>query len=276
MKAEGTAMVSGASRGIGRCLALELAARGFEVVAGARDPATAAGLAEEARRAGGRLRVERLDVTRPETLAPPDGLRVLVNNAGVEPEYLPVEHTPLDIWRSVFETNLFGLVELTRRSIPKLRAAGGGVVCNLTTSSLLAPVPLYAAYRASKAAVSALGETLTAELDAFGIRVLEILPGPIGTDMFARSAHRPEGARYPEYRNVAERVHAGRMGTERSVTPPDRAARAIVDAILDDDAPLRRGCDPLSDGLLASWREQGDEAFRRGMLPAFVAPGTDA
>ena len=48
MKAEGTAMVSGASRGIGRCLALELAARGFEVVAGARDPATAAGLAEEA------------------------------------------------------------------------------------------------------------------------------------------------------------------------------------------------------------------------------------
>jgi len=273
MKAEGIAMVSGANRGIGRSLALELAARGFDVVAGARDPAAAGELAAEAARAGGRLRVEPLDVTRPETLAPPDGLRVLVNNAGVEPEYLPVEHTPLEVWRSVFETNLFGLVELTRRSIPKLRATGGGVVCNVTTSSLLAPVPLYAAYRASKAAVSALGETLTAELHAFGIRMLEILPGPIGTDMFARSARPPEGARYSGYRDVAERVHAGRMGTEARVTPPENAARAIADAILDDDAPLRLGCDPLSDGLIAGWREETDEAFRRGMLPAFVAPG---
>ena len=265
-------MVSGANRGIGRSLALELAARGFGVVAGARDPAAAAQLVDQAAGVGGRLRVAPLDVTRPETLAPPDGLRVLVNNAGVEPEYLPVEHTPLEVWRSVFETNLFGLVELTRRAVPKLRAAGGGVVCNVTTSSLLAPVPLYAAYRASKAAVSALGETLSAELHGFGIRLLEILPGPIGTDMFARSARRPEGARYPEYREVAERVHAGRMGTETSVTSPEDAARTIVDAILDDDAPLRLGCDPLSAGLLASWRTQSDETFRRGMLPAFVAP----
>ena len=218
----------------------------------------------------------RLDVTRPETFAPPDGLRVLVNNAGIEPEYLPVEHTPLEVWRRVFETNLFGLVELTRRAIPRLRAAGGGVLCNITTSSLLAPVPLYAAYRASKAAVSALGETLTAELDAFGIRLLEVLPGPIDTDMFTRSGRLPEGARHPGYREVAERVHAGRMGSEASVTPPEAAARAIVDAVLDDEAPLRLACDPLAEGLLASWRGQSDEAFRRGMLPAFVGPGSDA
>ena len=276
MRAEGIAVVSGANRGIGRSVALELAARGFDVIAGARDPAAAGGLAEAANQSGGQLRVTRLDVTQPETFTPPDGLRVLVNNAGIEPEYLPVEHTPLDVWRHVFETNLFGLVDLTRRAIPRLRSSGGGVLCNITTSSLLAPVPLYAAYRASKAAVSALGETLTAELDAFGIRLLEVLPGPIATDMFTRSARLPEGARHTGYREVAERVHAGRMGSEASVTSPETAARTIVDAILDDAAPLRLACDPLAEGLLTSWRAQSDETFRRGMLPAFIGPGSDA
>src|SRR5205823_11329050 len=104
------------------------------------------------------------DVTRPDTVRLPDGLRVLVNNAGVEREHLPVEETPLELWREMFETNVFGLVEVTRRAIPLVRAAGGGVICNIGSSSVLAPVPFYAAYRASKAAVSAFSMTLRAEL----------------------------------------------------------------------------------------------------------------
>jgi len=266
--AEGIALVTGAGRGLGRAVALELARRGFEVVATARRPEALADLPGEA--PSGRLRVEALDVTRPDTLRLPDGLRVLVNNAGVEPEYLPVEHTPEATWREIFETNVFGLVEVTRRAIPVLRASGGGVVCNVTSSSLLGPVPFYAAYRASKAAVSALGESLRAELAPFGIRVLEILPGPIATDMLARSDRLPEAARWPEYRAMAERLQAGRQQSAALTTSAPDAARAIADAILDPDAPLRVGCDPLARGLLDGWRAQGDEAFQRAMLPAFV------
>lgn len=268
MEAAGIALVTGASRGLGRAVALELAARGFEVIATMRRTADGDSLAAEAATRGGRLRVARLDVTRPDETARalPATLRVLVNNAGVECAYLPVECQPIDDWRGVFETNVFGLVDLTRRAIPRLRAAGGGVVCNVTSSSLLSPVPFYSAYRASKAAVSSFGESLLAEVSRLGIRVLEVMPGPIDTDMLAGSAREPEAAGWPEYRDAALRLHDGRMSLGDLVTPAPEAARRIADAILDDDSPLRVACDPLGAAMLGAT----DPAAVEGRLRAFV------
>jgi NAD(P)-dependent dehydrogenase (short-subunit alcohol dehydrogenase family) len=143
------------------------------------------------------------------------------------------------------------------------------VIVNITSSSILAPVPFYEVYRSSKAAVSAVGESLRAELAPFGIRVLEIMPGPIDTDMLAGSAE-PLGAReYEPYRAMAERTHEGRMNVGPMITPTADAARAIVDATLDDDAPLRVGCDPLAVGLIDAWRSQSDEEMMKSMLPAW-------
>jgi NAD(P)-dependent dehydrogenase (short-subunit alcohol dehydrogenase family) len=268
MQARGVALVTGASRGLGRATALELARRGFEVVASMREPSDGRPLLERAARDGTRLRVERLDVERPGSIAIPDGLRVLVNNAGADARTLPLEEADTAEWRRLFETNVFGLVEATRRAIPVLRAGGGGVICNITSASLLFPMPFFAAYRASKAAVSALGETLRAELAPFGIRVLEILPGPIDTDMLAASARAPDAAAFAAYRELAARAHAGRLSVEGRVTPVEAAARRIADAILDDAAPLRCACDPLGEGLLAGWRQSGDEEWMRGLLAA--------
>lgn len=270
MCAAGTALVTGASRGLGRALAQELAGRGYDVIAGMRRPADGEGLRDVALASGGRLRVARLDLLDAETLVAPEGLRLLVNNAGIEAAYEPVEHLSLAAWREVFETNLFGLVALTRRAIPVLRRAGGGVICNVTTSSLLAPVPFFAAYRASKAAVSALGETLRAELAPFGIRVLEVMPGPVATDLLAGSDRLPEAAAHPEYRAQAELSLRGRRGVEGSVTPAAVAAAAIADAIADPDAPLRVACDPIGAGLLEGWRSSRDEELMRSLLAAFV------
>ena len=266
MQARGVALVTGASRGLGRATALELARRGFEVVASMRDPGVGEELRDRARRDGLPLRVERLDVERPESIRMPDGLRVLVNNAGADGRYLPVEESELAEWRRLFETNVFGLVETTRRAIPALRASGGGVVCNVTSASLLFPMPFFAAYRASKAAVSAIGETLRAELAPFGIRVVEILPGPIDTDMLAASKRVPEAAEFEAYKVLAERAHAGRLAVESDVASPEAAARRIADAILDDAAPLRSACDALGQGLLEGWRRAGDEDWMRGLL----------
>jgi NAD(P)-dependent dehydrogenase (short-subunit alcohol dehydrogenase family) len=267
MRAEGAAVVTGASRGIGRAVALELASRGFDVVATMRDPVAGSSLPDEAT---GHLRVARLDVTAPGTFRMPDHLRVLVNNAAVERPHLPFEETPLDEWRAMFETNVFGLVETTRLAIPVLRANGGGVICNVTSSSILAPVPFYALYRASKAAVSAIGETLRAELAPFGIRIVEIMPGPIDTDMLAHSAGDMRAVDYAPYRPMGERMVASRAAAGDFTTPPPDAAHAIAEAIHDDDGPLRHGCDPMGAGLLDAWRQASDKDMMRRMLTGML------
>ncbi len=268
MKAEGAALVTGAGRGLGRALALELARCGFDVLASMRDVRAGEVLLADAGADAKRIRLLPLDVTKLDAVVLPERLRVLVNNAGVETAYLPVEHTPLEAWRAVFETNVFGLAELTRRAIPALRRAGGGAVVNVTSASLLFPMPFYAAYRASKAAVQALGESLAAELQGFGIRVLEVLPGPIETDLLAGSDREPEAAAHAGYAELARWAHAARQGMSASTTPADEAARRIVAAVLDDEAKLRVACDDVGRALIGAADASPFEARQAGALAA--------
>jgi NAD(P)-dependent dehydrogenase (short-subunit alcohol dehydrogenase family) len=255
MDIHGSALVTGASRGIGRAVALELARRGFDTVATMRDPDAGADMEAE-----GRLRVCRLDVTDPSTFEFPTDLRVLVNNAGIDTDYLPVEHANIDDWRRMFETNVFGVVALTAAAIPILRANQPSVVCTVTSSSIIAAVPFYSAYRASKAAVSAFGDSLRVEVAPFGIRVVEILPGPIDTDMFRLSTGDQDAGRFADYRALAD--VAGSLRREHAdprVVDASLAASAIVDAIVDSAGPMRYGCDPVSLELLDLWRQCDDE-----------------
>jgi NAD(P)-dependent dehydrogenase (short-subunit alcohol dehydrogenase family) len=276
MEINGSALVTGASRGIGRAVALELARRGFDTVATMRDPAAGSDMAEQA---AGRLEVRRLDVTDPATFELPDDLRVLVNNAGVDTDFLPVEHAEIGDWRRMFETNVFGTVALTSAAIPTLRDNRPSVACTITSSSIIAAVPFYSAYRASKAALSAFCDSLRVEVAPFGIRVVEIMPGPVDTDMFRLSAGDMDAARFPEYRALADiagdlrRAHA-----DPRVVEPAAAASAIVDAIVDQSGPMRYGCDPVSDELIDLWRQSDDEtvfALTGQSLLDHVAHGGD-
>ena len=259
MDERGSALVTGASRGIGRSVAIELARRGFDTVATMRDRRKGDDLPEAS---GGRIRVVRMDVTDPDTYDLPADLRVVVNNAGVDTDYLPVEHSSLDDWRHLFETNVLGVVGVTMAAIPILRANRPAVVCNISSSSILASVPFYSAYRATKAAVSAFGESLRVEVGPSGIRVVEILPGPVDTDMFRLSTGDQAATRFERYRPMA--AQAARLRREAAdplVSSPDDAAVLIADAILDDGGPMRYGCDPLSVGLLDLWRGSDDETM---------------
>jgi NAD(P)-dependent dehydrogenase (short-subunit alcohol dehydrogenase family) len=253
----GSALVTGASRGIGRAVALELARRGFSVVATMRDPTAGDDLVEEATRAGGALRVERLDVTDPGRIAVPDDLRVLVNNAGIQEGYLPVEAVALDVVRSLLETNVIGQIAVLQQVLPVFRCQGEGVVCMITSAGILWPTPFFGAYRASKAAASALCESLVLELAPFGIRVVEVLPGPVDTDGLAGSAFIPAVHLEP-YRVQAQRMMDSRGRIAAATVSAASAASRIVDTILDDSVPLRSGSDPMGDALLESWRRSSD------------------
>jgi NAD(P)-dependent dehydrogenase (short-subunit alcohol dehydrogenase family) len=259
MDVKGSALVTGASRGIGRAVAVELADRGFNTVATMRDPQRGADLSGATT---GSLTVSRLDVTDPSTFVIPDDLTVLVNNAGIDTPYLPVEHANIDDWRAMFETNVFAVIALTKAAIPTLRRNQPSVVCNVTSSSIIAAVPFYSAYRASKAAVSTFGDSLRVEVAPFGIRVVEILPGPIDTDMFRLSTGAPEAAQFPDYESMARIMERQRREyADPQVSDPAVAAGLIVDAILDTAGPMRYGCDPLSIGMLELWGQSDDETL---------------
>jgi NAD(P)-dependent dehydrogenase (short-subunit alcohol dehydrogenase family) len=256
-----SAVVTGASRGIGRAVALELASRGHEVVATMRDPAAGRDLV------GPSIRVERMDVTDPGSIHLPDDLTVLVNNAGVDGENHPVENTPVEEWRRQFEPNVFGLVEVTRRALPILRANGGGVIANLSSASVAVPMPFFSVYRATKAAVQAMNESLRPEVAPFGIHVVEVWPGPVETDMLAGSAPEPEAARWPAYAPLA--AHVATLRVDEASTPVAEAARRIVDAVEADPPPHRVACDETGDALLAGWSATHDADWHAGFLAAF-------
>jgi len=264
MEPRGAALVTGANRGLGLAIAVELARRGFDVVASVRDPASADALRG--------MEVVQLDMTDLDGFEPPAGLRVVVNNAGFRGQYLPIEEASLEEWRRTFETNVFGVVDLCRRVIPAMRAAGEGVICNIGSTGVFAPMPFYASYRASKAALTILSETLSIELAPFGIRVIEIPIGGVDTDMFRDSlAVRPaEASAFEAYRPMAERQSALTAAMATPGAPPEVAAARVVDAILTEEGPLVRPCDPNADGMLAAVAETTAEERRRAMAEAVV------
>jgi NAD(P)-dependent dehydrogenase (short-subunit alcohol dehydrogenase family) len=101
--------------------------------------------------------------------------------------------------------------------------------------------------------------------------VLEILPGPIETDMLLASDKPAAAIEHERYRAQAEKLWEGRQNIRAMYTPTAEAARRIADAILDDNAPLRAGCDDLSDGMLAGWRKAAsDEAWMKPLLASFT------
>lgn len=263
-----TALVTGASRGIGRAVTLELADRGWRVVAAMRNPDDGADLASEL------IEVVRLDVTDSSTYAVPEDLTLLVNNAGSDCQHAPLEHTDVDDWRAMYETNVFGMAALTAACIPNLRANAPSTVAIITSGSIFTPVPFYTGYRGSKAAASAICDSLRAELTPRGVRVVEIVPGPVETDMYDATRVEPDAAVFPDYR---EQALAGwelkKVSADTMVEPAAKAAAAIVDALTDvagegAKAPMRYSCDPLGVGLLAMWRSSSDEAIYHLMNPA--------
>ena len=176
-------MVSGGNRGIGLAVVRDLAARGFTVIQGARDPDAAPAV-------DGDVHAVRLDVTDGESIgALAAGLAhadVLVNNAAIAYDtWNRAATTELDFVRDALETNLFGAWALTQALLPQLRASGHGRIVNVSSgsgslSSMGGGTP---AYQVSKAALNALNRTLAGELRGDGILVNAICPGWVATDM---------------------------------------------------------------------------------------------
>jgi short-subunit dehydrogenase len=186
------AVVTGAGSGIGRAFALELAARGGQVVCSDIALDRAESTAAEIRAAGGSAHAVACDVARLEdvealALAAEDFFAApvdfVVNNAGVGTGGSAIGETPIEDWRWTVGINLWGVVHGCHVFVPRLRAAGRGGVINVASAAGFSAAPSMAAYHATKAAVMSLSETLAAELAGTGVGVTVVCPTFVATNI---------------------------------------------------------------------------------------------
>lgn len=216
-------VITGASRGIGRALALRLADAGARLVLGARDTAAVEALAADVRRNGGEAAAVTCDVTSAEdnerlaraALDSFGRIDVMVANAGVEMSRTVLK-SDVETWTGVITTNLVGTFLTTRAVLPAMKAQQRGQIVYLGSGVGHAPTVGRSAYGASKAGVSHLAKTLAEEVWRDGIAVNEFVPGPVETAMTA--------GRF----RTGEPIEA--LPSER-VKSPDEAA-AFVETIL--------------------------------------------
>jgi NAD(P)-dependent dehydrogenase (short-subunit alcohol dehydrogenase family) len=224
------ALITGASRGLGRALAAELHSRGYDAVATARDVADLTDLG-----AGEKVALDVTDRESVEAAVKAAGeLDVLVNNAALTVQG-PVEAVPVDVFRSVLETNVLGPLRLMQAVLPGMRERGRGTIVNVSSGGVRSAPPLQGTSSASKAALEVLSETLRKEVEPFGIRVVVIAAGGIRTEMRARQD------RYASepYAQLVEQFEARMADYEKQGggSPPEEIAKAIADLIEQPDPP---------------------------------------
>jgi NADP-dependent 3-hydroxy acid dehydrogenase YdfG len=199
-----TAVVTGASSGIGAACARALAGDGFHVVCAARRRDRIEALAEEI---GGRAMV--CDVTDPasvaELAASVQSVDVLVNNAGGAFDQATVEDADVEDWARMFDLNALGMVRVTQALLPALRADGGGLVVNMGSTAGQVAYEGGGGYTAAKHAVHVITQTLRLELVAEPLRFTEIAPGMVKTEEFTLNRVKGDHDRYDAvYAGVAE------------------------------------------------------------------------
>ncbi|HEU5156934.1 MAG TPA: SDR family NAD(P)-dependent oxidoreductase [Streptosporangiaceae bacterium] len=213
-----TAVVTGASSGIGAATARRLAAEGFDVVLAARRRDRLDKLAAEIEAAGPRGRegattAITLDVTSQESVDALAGAvrecHVLVNNAGGALGLEPVaEADPAD-WQTMYDSNVLGLLRVTRALLPKLIASGDGHIINVTSLAGHAVYEGGAGYAAAKHAAAAVNDTMRLELVAEPVRVTEVAPGLVRTEEFSLVRFRGDAEKAAKvYDGVAEPLTA--------------------------------------------------------------------
>jgi len=243
------ALVTGATRGIGRAIALALAEAGAQVLVAGRDAALGTAVVAEARARGGAAHVLPFDVRSSaavdaafsEVQARFGRLDILVNNAGVSPFQRSVAETSDQDWELVLDTNLTGAFRCCRAAARLMLPARRGVILNVTSIAAAAPLPGEAAYCASKAGLAALTQVLAQDWASAGIRVNALGPGYIRTDLnrgvWSRladipgfpSAPRADALDAPRRRALdAYRHSAARAPQARYGEPEEVAALAVL------------------------------------------------
>jgi NAD(P)-dependent dehydrogenase (short-subunit alcohol dehydrogenase family) len=266
-------VITGCSSGFGRLAAIAFAKRGDRVFATMRNPAKAQPLLDGAKTAGVSVEVVPLDVTLrasvdnaiAQIVAAAGRIDVLVNNAGIG-AVAAVEDFDDDEFMAVFDTNVFGVIRVTRAVLPHMRKQGSGRVINVGSLAGVVSSPFRGIYSASKAAVEALTDALYYELHPFGITASVVEPGFFATSIGENRmpTRRQASSDYADllrrYEDPSSRAPEGSVRAD-----PQIVADVIVQAATDDPPRRRYLVGKDAEAIGALHKKLSDEEFENVM-----------
>lgn len=231
------AIITGASSGFGLLTSIELAKNGYQTIATMRDLNRQQQLLELAHKEGvaDHLHIMQLDVTREDQVHEVVGqvvkqygaIDLLINNAGYAKGGL-VEEIPLSEWRKQFDTNVFGLIQMTQAVLPYMRSKRSGTIINLSSISGLIGFPMMAPYVASKHAVEGFSEALRLEVAPFGIRVVLVEPGAFQTAIWEKGLSTADTKGATDYDRIKDHVMSQATQIAEKGGDPLQVAKLIV------------------------------------------------
>ncbi|MGZ3536078.1 MAG: SDR family NAD(P)-dependent oxidoreductase [Thermodesulfobacteriota bacterium] len=269
----GKALVTGASSGIGRETARRLADEGFQVIALARRKERLSELAKQNQN----VIPKPVDLSDQQDLEKfcqeistlPDPISVLINNAGFSVRGT-IEDVSVASVRRLFEVNLFALIRITQACLPGMRRLRQGTIVNLSSVVGKFPYPMSGPYAATKHAVEAISDALRMEVRPFGIRVVTIRPGVIGTE-FNDVANKLTGDLLsrtdPDYKPVYQAYGAAmaELFSNLTIPGPEIIADLIMEAVLSDSPNTTYCAGPMVEEILRPRMRLDDNAFYQFM-----------
>ena len=259
-----TVLITGASSGIGKASAKLFQEKGWNVIATMRTPEK-----EEELTALDRVLVTRLDVLDLDSInsAVQAGLNefgsidVLVNNAGYG-AYGPLEAIPRENMVRQFNTNVIGLLDVTRALIPHFRANKNGIIINISSIGGKMTFPFGSLYHGTKFAVEGISDALSYELETFGCTVKIVEPGAIETDFAGRSFDFQNDENMTDYQPLVQAMFAGFENALGNAAPASLVADVIYTAATDGTSTMRYAAGPDAEQLLPARKAMDDAAFR--------------
>lgn len=274
------AIVTGSSSGIGYATSLLLARNRFHTYATMRNIEKSADIQEIANKERLPLQVIQLDVNDDASIRNSikrverenERIDVLVNNAGYGLvgafEDLSVEEI-----KSQFETNFFGVIRLTQQVLPIMRKQKSGTIVNVSSGAGRIGFPGMSAYVSSKFALEGLSESMSYELEPFGIKVVIIEPGVIRTNFKKNSVMSKkslDNSSISPYSTIIQKIDSSISSIIEHATPPEEVAKAILHAITSNNPELRYlvGNDMIM--MAETKKSMSDEDFRKMMMQSII------
>ena len=246
MKDKKTVLVTGCSSGIGYATCLMFARNNFATYGSVRDLSKAERIQEITNIEKLPLKIIRLDVNEDESIgiaiqeiiSDSGRIDILINNAGYG-MFGPIEEISIKEIKEQFETNFFGTIRLIKAIVPIMRKQRKGTIVNISSMVGRFGVPLNAAYVSSKFALEGLSESISFELQKFGIKVILVEPGVIQTDFFQNLKNRGNDTKSRYYKLMDKRIAFLKGAMKNSVSSSDQVANTILHAVNSRDPDMR-------------------------------------